>query len=103
MFISYYVLYALLYFLFREFEERLEFYKSENLSLQHRVNKLETTLPRQNHIKQSGNQRNLERCNKNSPDITQEEDVYSQVINLIFTESIIIDTHISFIFVNKMC
>lgn len=86
-----------LYFLFREFEERLEFCKSENLSLQHRVNKLEIILPRQNHIKQSGNQRNSD---KNSPNITQKEDVYSEVINLII-ESITID--ISSIYVNKIC
>ncbi|XP_011250734.1 E3 ubiquitin-protein ligase TRAIP isoform X2 [Camponotus floridanus] len=58
----------------KEFEERLELCKSENLSLQHRVNKLETILSRQNYIK-SGNQRNLD---KNSPNIIQKEDVYSK-------------------------
>ncbi|GAB1860601.1 TRAF-interacting protein [Camponotus japonicus] len=68
----------------KEFEERLEFCKSENLSLQHRVNKLETILPRQNHIKQSGNQRNSD---KNSPNITQKEDVYSETNSKRRTEN----------------
>lgn len=80
--------------MFREFEERLELYKNENVSLKHRINELENlnNLSRQN-VTQSDNQRNLD---KNSSSIIQKIDVHNQVINLII-ESIM---KISSIFVN---
>ncbi|XP_070161352.1 E3 ubiquitin-protein ligase trul-1-like isoform X2 [Polyergus mexicanus] len=64
-----------IYFMRKEFEEHLELCKSEKLSLQHRVSKLENlnTL-RQSHVRQSGNQRNSD---KNSSNIIQ-KDVYGQ-------------------------
>lgn len=79
--------------MFREFEERLELCKSENLSLRHRVSKLENfdTQSRQSHVKQSGNQKD-----KNSFNSIQ-IDVYGQVINIII-KSII--TKISSIYFN---
>ncbi|KAM0724921.1 E3 ubiquitin-protein ligase TRAIP [Formica fusca] len=61
----------------KKFEERLELCESENLSLRHRVSKLENlnTLPRQSHVRQSGNQRNSD---KNSSNIVQKVVVYGQ-------------------------
>lgn len=86
-------------FLFRKFEERLELCESENLSLRHRVSKLENlnTLPRQSHVRQSGNQRNSD---KNSSNIVQKVVVYGQVINIII-ESIIME--IGSIYFNIAC
>ncbi|KAL6435896.1 hypothetical protein ACFW04_005631 [Cataglyphis niger] len=59
----------------KEFEERLELCKSENLSLRHQVSKLENfnTQSRQSHVKQSGNQKD-----ENSFNIIQKIDVYGQ-------------------------
>lgn len=83
--------------MFREFEERLDLCKSENLSLRHQVSKLGNlnTLSRQSHVKQSGNQKNSD---KNSFNIIQKIDVYGQVINIII-ESIIMKISSIYLFI----
>lgn len=72
-----------MFFVFREFEERLAFCESKNLSLQHRVNELEKSLEftsDSNSVTKSNSRKN---CNKNSLISVQTVDVLAQVINLI--------------------
>ncbi|XP_072746713.1 uncharacterized protein [Anoplolepis gracilipes] len=61
----------------KKFEERLDFCKKENLSLRHRINTLENhkILSSQNHIRQSGNQK--QHLDNNSSNIIQ-KDAYRQ-------------------------
>lgn len=73
---------SITFLLFREFEERLAFCESENLSLRHQVNKLEK--PLKNTLDQNCVTNSSSRRNSNEDLISvQTVDIYTQVINFI--------------------